>query len=706
MVPRLHFATALLLILPCAAQNPPGILYSTTLPNSKGLSGQAQVVAIASDASGNSYVTGSVSSNGLASTPGVVQPSFAGGGSDAFIAKIDSTGSLVFLTYLGGSNSDGGISIAVDSAGHIYVGGRTLSSDFPLAGTPYRPQVSTQAFLYGWTFLAELSADGTTLLWSTVLNETDPRVALAPDGSLYDLAASQVDMDQFVQASRLTKLTSAGQFADQLNVPTDTNAVTAGPDGSVYIGGEAEANEITATPGAWQTTFSGPTDGFVAKVNSSVTGYAWAAYTGGTVGLLAVAPDGQSLWAAGSTTASTSFTSTAGALQSQASPYDNGGFLVRLSADGSQALAATYLPGTLSALASEPSGSLIVSAAYGGIFQATPGAPWPCEQIAPNSIAYFIGTIDPAAQHVLWGTGTSSQPASVTSDNRGNAVAAGDTNSGGISLMALDTTSSAPHLLASCIVPSAGGASGPLAPGELFSIYGADYGPMQGVIAQPSGGMIGTSLGGLQVTVEDTPVPLLYVSAAQINAVAPFLLQGRTAAHIKILTASGTSDEVVLGVREVLPEVFAISNQDGSQNSQTNPAHAGDYLTIWASGMGQTNPPGVDGAIATAAGGTPLASIMLQAATVQSPNLPVPGPTPPPPVNVAVLYAGKAPELVSGVTQINFQLPDLPLPIASSPPVSGPPYAATVTMTVDGIAAPAYIWFEYSPVISPILGTH
>jgi hypothetical protein len=60
----------------------------------------------------------------------------------------------------------------------------------------------------------------------------------------------------------------------------------------------------------------------------------------------------------------------------------------------------------------------------------------------------------------------------------------------------------------------------------------------------------------------------------------------------------------------------------------------------------------------------------------------------------AVLYAGNAPGLVSGVTQINFQMPDLAPPVFSNPPVIGPPYAAGVTMTVSGSTMSAYVWFE------------
>ena len=77
---------------------------------------------------------------------------------------------------------------------------------------------------------------------------------------------------------------------------------------------------------------------------------------------------------------------------------------------------------------------------------------------------------------------------------------------------------------------------------------------------------------------------------------------------------------------------------------------------------------------------------------MQSPNIAFG--VPPGPVNVAVLYAGNAPPLVSGVTQINFQMPDLAPPLFSNPPVIGPPYAAGVTMTVGRVAMSAYTRFE------------
>jgi uncharacterized protein (TIGR03437 family) len=253
-------------------------------------------------------------------------------------------------------------------------------------------------------------------------------------------------------------------------------------------------------------------------------------------------------------------------------------------------------------------------------------------------------------------------------------------------------------LVQGCIAqPGYANLSGPLAPGEIVSIYNAGFGPEQGVAAQPTGNTIGTQLGGVQVLIEDTPVPLLYVSSSQINLVAPYLLNGRTAAHIKIVTAAATSNEVVLGVQPSAPEIFlspaapqgeplaAILNQDGSVNSETNPAHIADIVSMFVSGVGQTMPAGVDGSIPQAAGGTPVLPITVTFNTTSA----------------NVTYAGNAPGLVSGATQVNFQIPELP------PAGAGPPYQALIVLEVGGASAGTvtlsdgniegdapFLWFE------------
>jgi trimeric autotransporter adhesin len=277
----------------------------------------------------------------------------------------------------------------------------------------------------------------------------------------------------------------------------------------------------------------------------------------------------------------------------------------------------------------------------------------------------------------------------VAVDSNGNAIAAGNLpGQGDITLTSLTTVPGPPRLVETCIAQSTfpSLAAEPLAAGELFSIYGAGFGPVKGVTAQPSGNTIGTQLGGVQVLIEDTPAPLLYVSSAQINLVAPYLLNGRTAAHIKIVTANTTSNEVVLGVRPAMPEIFensagdvALLNQDGEVNGPNNPAHIGDTVSMFVSGVGQITPAGVDGEIPQTPGGTPLLPIIVQVISA--------GPQPP---NANVTYAGNAPGLVSGVTQVNFQIPQV------NRVGAGPVYQAFVVLSVGGASTNLgpQLWFQ------------
>ena len=111
------------------------------------------------------------------------------------------------------------------------------------------------------------------------------------------------------------------------------------------------------------------------------------------------APDG-SLWVGGETS-SPSFSVTAGAFQTQLSGDNAIGYLLHLSADGSTALTATYLPESLTSLALDGSGNVIVGAPFQSGFVATPGSTWPCQQTNSGVPAGFIGKIDAQGQHLF-----------------------------------------------------------------------------------------------------------------------------------------------------------------------------------------------------------------------------------------------------------------------------------------------------------------
>ncbi len=257
--------SAALLALPCMAQ-PPGIVYSTTVPYTGmpavtgfNLYPNPTVLLAATDASGNSYIAGAVTSGGLPTTPGAVQSQYGGGICNlgggyvtpcpsVFVAKFDSHGALLFLTYLGGAISNVPSGLVVDQSGHVYVG--------------------IQA---GVSWVAQLSPDGTGIGWVKFLTGGALlQLAMAPDGSLDCLTQNQA-----YQASTLTKLSQSGQSMAVVNLPSGTQALAVGADGSVYVGGQAFPSTVAATPRAWQTTANGGTNGFIAKMNPSLSGFAW-----------------------------------------------------------------------------------------------------------------------------------------------------------------------------------------------------------------------------------------------------------------------------------------------------------------------------------------------------------------------------------------------------------------------------------------------
>ncbi|MDI6794927.1 MAG: SBBP repeat-containing protein, partial [bacterium] len=158
-----------------------GLDYSTYL----GGTGDDGGSGIAVDSSGAAYITGTTNSGDFP-TQNAIYGSYSGGSNswergDAFVTKINAAGSaLSYSTYLGGSSSEGGSGIAVDSSGAAYITGSTRSSDFP-----------TQSPIYGaksgWqdAFVTKINAAGSALAYSTYLGGSSSNYgkAIAVDSS-------------------------------------------------------------------------------------------------------------------------------------------------------------------------------------------------------------------------------------------------------------------------------------------------------------------------------------------------------------------------------------------------------------------------------------------------------------------------------------------------------------------------------------------
>src|SRR5439155_671560 len=160
----------------------PTLVYSTYL----GGSGTDEGFGIAVDAVGAAYVTGVTSSAdftaGCTAPCTVLGATFGGGVDDAFVTKLNATGSaLVYSTYLGGSSFDAASGIAVDAAGAAYVTGYTISNNFPTTIGAF------QTTFGGGTdaFVTKLNATGSALVYCTYLggSSTDEGWGIAVDAA-------------------------------------------------------------------------------------------------------------------------------------------------------------------------------------------------------------------------------------------------------------------------------------------------------------------------------------------------------------------------------------------------------------------------------------------------------------------------------------------------------------------------------------------
>jgi hypothetical protein len=191
---------------------------------------------IAVDKQGNAYVTGQTFST-EASFPVTVGPdlTFNGGGADAFVAKVNASGTaLVYAGYIGGNGSDGGLGIAVDKQGNAYVTGDTSSTEatFPVT---VGPDLTFNGFFDA--FVAKVNASGTALVY-----------------------AGYIGGDEFDQG----------------------HGIAVDKKGNAYVTGQTGSTEasfpVMVGP---DLTFNGFFDAFVAKVNASGTALVYAGYIGG-----------------------------------------------------------------------------------------------------------------------------------------------------------------------------------------------------------------------------------------------------------------------------------------------------------------------------------------------------------------------------------------------------------------------------------------
>ena len=278
----------------------PVLSYSTYL----GGGAETLGTSIAVDASGSAYVTGYTSAVDFPT----VNPfqSVNSGGIAGFVTKLNATGtSLVYSTYLGGNSNTFPSSIKVDAAGSAYVGGWTLSSNFPTTAGAYR---TTPPSGGRFSFITKLSPSGSSLSYSTyfagVLDLTG--LALDSSGSAYVTGYTQDSQfpttagayktmlgDGIAQNAFVTKFNPAGSSLvystyvgasvpfGGANTVDQANAIAVDSSGNAYITGVSVSSNYPTTSGAFQIFPAGRRDAFVTKLNANGSSLIYSTYLGG-----------------------------------------------------------------------------------------------------------------------------------------------------------------------------------------------------------------------------------------------------------------------------------------------------------------------------------------------------------------------------------------------------------------------------------------
>lgn len=311
--------------LPPGTRSPcPGVVAGTFLGGSNG----DVATDVAVDAAGNSYVTGWTLSPDFPWTPGAYDPTFNGAvedlNTDAFLAKFDSVGALVFSTFLGGSARDHGVAIALDQLGNVYLTGDTTSLDFPttegafdavIASEGPDPQFDPNGNSVTDAFIAKFDSNG-NLVYSTFLggSEIDGGTSIAVDssGNAYVAGGAQSSDFPITQGVFFANNVS-GDFGSR----QDTFVAKLGPDGTklvystvlgggggdeasgialdafgnAYVAGLTSSPDFPVTPDAFDTTFNlpwpeewetcCPYDAFLFKLNPDATALGYSTFLGG-----------------------------------------------------------------------------------------------------------------------------------------------------------------------------------------------------------------------------------------------------------------------------------------------------------------------------------------------------------------------------------------------------------------------------------------
>jgi hypothetical protein len=273
------------------------LIYSTFLGGTNVDTAYSIAIDVNPGLASAAYIAGTTQSADYPITPGAFQPQWKGGGvvgSDAFVTKLDALGrTLLYSSFLGGSDNDDARSIAVDANGAAYVIGNTRSADFPTTPGALDTTCGSDGACnnYSDVFVSKFNAQGSGLVYSTFLGGSEIEFAggIAVDGSYNAFVTGETTSIDFpvVNAVQAASGGGAEAFVARLNAAGNAliystylggyasdhgNAIAVDAQSNAYVTGSAGA-AFPTTGGAFQPAYPGASPGtavaFVARIGES-----------------------------------------------------------------------------------------------------------------------------------------------------------------------------------------------------------------------------------------------------------------------------------------------------------------------------------------------------------------------------------------------------------------------------------------------------
>jgi len=526
---------------------------------------------------------------------------------NVFVTKLDPTGqTILYSTYIGGSVSDQTAGVAVDGQGDVYVTGTTQSPDFPVTAGALQAAGGSPGYVAIPGFVLKLNPKGNQLIYSATIDGVTPAaIAVDSEGDAYVTGSSQGGL-AVTRGAYWTTAPVCLEIPMVLCIPqADAFVFKLNPAGSSLNFATYLDHVISATT----DSFTGDQVGRAIALDSAGNAY----ITGASQFVDKLSADGSSLLYS----TALGKIGRAIALDSSNDAYVTGAgvFVSKFNPNGAQLFSKTLDNASTDsgqAIALDSSGNIVVagdtSSTNFPLFSPLQG------MFAPAT--GFLTKLDSSASNLLFSTYVGDSQDFVLSglvlDSSGQAIISGSTfsttNAQQIFLDAYVSKydmSDVPGVRLDNVLNAGSLATVPLSPGEIITVEGAGFGTAENT----------------QLLFDRTPATVLSVTPTHLSAIVPYALDGKTSTQAQVQSGGTLSNPVWLVVAPTSPGIYTVNgsgsgqamafNQDGTANSVSNPAAVGSTITFYATGVGQTIPPGVDGVLHRSAPAAPANTVAI-----------------------------------------------------------------------------------------------